>query len=1331
MEPGARIAGRFEIDHLAGAGGMAEVYRAWDRMTGEAVAVKVLHAGGLGDPTRFDLEAQILAELRHPGIVRHIAHGSVGDSAWLAMEWLEGEDLATRLTREGLTVAQSLALARRIADALGVAHARGVVHRDIKPANVFLPGGDLARAKVLDFGIARRHRGTHAATRTGMMLGTPGYMAPEQVRGARDLDARADVFALGCLMYECLTGSPAFPGDDPMAVLAQIVAGPPPAVSALRPDVPASVADLIASLLSYDPALRPADGAAVTAALDALDPVDGARPEPAAPSLTAGERRLRAVVLSGAAHPGTAHPGTVHPGTVHSGTVHPGTVHSGTVHSGTVHTGGATVVLDDDAPALDGLRAVARAYGARLEPLAGGVLASLDGYGAATDLAARAARCALALRTLLGDAPIALAIGRDDATHGAADDAFVRAAALLTSASREAPREAGTGTVTVTATEPGAVLLDEVAAHLLHAGFEVTETAGSYLLLGERDDPSAARTLLGHAVPCVGRDRELAMLEALYAAAAGDGGASVALVTGAPGEGKSRIVREFLRRVGAQGEAPEVWTARADPLGAGSAFGLLGPAVRRAAGAAGCTDPAAARARLGEFVDQRVPTADAQRVADFLAELTGMPCAAESPRLRTARADAQWMTDQLRRAWQDLVAGATGSRPVILVLEDLQWGAAADVAFVDGALRALGEARWMILATARPEVHEVFPDLWSGRGVQEIRLAPLSPRSSERLVRQVLGPAADPAVVGRLVARAGGHPLFLEELLRAVVEGRGDALPASAVAMVQARVEALEAPARRVLRAASVFGAAAWRRGVATLLGGTETAAGEATEWLDELVGREVLERHEPSRLPGEAEYVFRHALLREAAYAMLTVADRTLGHRLAGAWLESAGERDPLVLAEHHARGGARDRAAGWCLVAAEQCLAASDHAGARSLAARGVDLGAAGATLGRLRLVESEALNWQGEVTQGARRAGEAVALLSPGEDRWFRAAAERGAALGRLGDIAVLEAWVRWTRGVTPQPGAEVAAATCWARSVVHLYYNHRTETADDVLAAAEALSSAGAEDRVLEARLAGARAARDSVRGDLGAVLAETLRAAECYTAAGDARNACMQRLTLGMVYVRIGCAARAAPLLREATDTAEAMGLAAIRVVGRVGLVRVALAEGHPAGAVAHARTAVAEAETLEGSRTLPSAQVCLAEALAAAGDPSAALDLARAVADAPETPPATRQRARAVAADLLLVKGDAAGALALARAAREDGASGGSFDDGEVLAGVVQAEALAALGDQALADAVLVSVRDQVLARTGTLRDATLVRCALEGVAEHARVMSLASRWGF
>jgi predicted ATPase len=279
------------------------------------------------------------------------------------------------------------------------------------------------------------------------------------------------------------------------------------------------------------------------------------------------------------------------------------------------------------------------------------------------------------------------------------------------------------------------------------------------------------------------------------------------------------------------------------------------------------------------------------------------------------------MTDQVTRAFRDLLAAECAQAPLLLVLEDLQWGDLPSTKLVDATLRSLADRPLVVLALARPEVADVFPRLWIERPFQQIRLGELPRKAGERLVREVLGERVPKERVDRIVARAAGNALYLEELIRAEANGDGDALPETVLAMVHVRLSSLGDEVRRALRAASIFGVEFRLPGVAALLG---ARAEDVALSLDELCDREIIERRSAGRI--DAAFGFRHALFREAAYAALTPADRALGHRLAAAWLEGAGERDAMVLAEHAELGERHADAVRWYRRAAEQALEAND---------------------------------------------------------------------------------------------------------------------------------------------------------------------------------------------------------------------------------------------------------------------------------------------------------------------------------------------------------------------------------------------------------------------
>ncbi len=256
---------------------MGTVYEAHDAAVGARVALKTLRidAGARpsrgSDASRLLREAAALAEIRHSAVVRYVDHGTGAEGEpFLVMAWVEGDSLQTRLRARGVTPVEALSLAERLASGLSAAHARGVVHRDLKPANVMLSTDDVGEAIIVDFGVARLARAGGDLTETGDQVGTLRYMAPEQIRSARSVDARADVFSLGCILFECLAGRPCFPGSDPLTVLARILFEALPVPSAARTELPRVLDELVAEMLRRDPRKRPSAADAERLTSDAL-----------------------------------------------------------------------------------------------------------------------------------------------------------------------------------------------------------------------------------------------------------------------------------------------------------------------------------------------------------------------------------------------------------------------------------------------------------------------------------------------------------------------------------------------------------------------------------------------------------------------------------------------------------------------------------------------------------------------------------------------------------------------------------------------------------------------------------------------------------------------------------------------------------------------------------------------------------------------------------------------------------------------------------------------------------------------------------------------------
>jgi serine/threonine-protein kinase len=270
---GQELDGRFVMHERIDEGGMAYVYRATDRVTSELVAVKVLREGAAREPgirRRFVEEAQLTMSLMSRHVVEVVAVGA-GDEgpAYMAMELLEGARL-DELCGDQLPFDQVYDVVRQIAAALEVAHARGVVHRDLKPENVFLvqEHGELV-CKLIDFGVAKSDTG-RALTATGVVIGTPHYMAPEQAAGRRRITPRTDVYALGIVLYELVAGELPFDGFDAMQVMLAQVGLPPPSLRERRPDCPEPLEAIISRCLAKNPEERYADAAELRAAIDAI-----------------------------------------------------------------------------------------------------------------------------------------------------------------------------------------------------------------------------------------------------------------------------------------------------------------------------------------------------------------------------------------------------------------------------------------------------------------------------------------------------------------------------------------------------------------------------------------------------------------------------------------------------------------------------------------------------------------------------------------------------------------------------------------------------------------------------------------------------------------------------------------------------------------------------------------------------------------------------------------------------------------------------------------------------------------------------------------------------
>lgn len=1490
---------RFELQSELRGGGMGRIFRAVDRHTGALVAVKVAIEADGDTGARFRREAVLLAELAHPAIVAYVAHGELADRRpYLVMEWLDGADLGLILEASvtpppvtvktkpgelariepfdkpcgrGIDVATAVLVAKRIAAALSALHARGVVHRDIKPGNLFLPQRDPAQTKLLDFGTARERLPAHPVTTEGTLIGTPYYMAPEQVREGGSIGPAADVWAVGCVLYECLTGRAPFFASHPLAALARIMIEDPTPVADLRIDIPDDLALLLRDMLAKDYAARPPDGAALLSRLEALALADGPRTPLAreARTLTGSESRVCALLFARASTPkeperaigrvaaraatnndiaigraatraadgdiaigraatrasdgeialgraptrasdagialgraptrasdgdlashaivragsgeialgradatrgdaaasgalatgraGSGDVGEVAIDSAGSGDIAIGRAGSGEItqvreiaigraDSGNIAVGrpgsgeitqvrdiavgrasSSDIVREQGAAIANvvALRRAVTAQGGTFQALADAetsFLVTIESVNAPTDQAAAAARIALALRDVDPEIRQVLVTGRGDGGHAPMGQLVDSAVDKLLVA------------------RPGDIRLDRLTASLIDARFHVVDS----LLAGERD-AEGTRTLLGKPSLWVGRRRELATLLATLDECAEERVSRAVLVLAQPGMGKSRLRHELTRSLERRGMSPGVLVlyGQGDSLSAGSPFVMIAPALRRAAGILDGEPLERRREKLALLVDANLPVADRRRVTEFLGELVGVAFPDDtSELLRSARADKMLLGQHMERAWVDWLRATTQHQPVLLVLEDLHWGDLPSINYVDAALRALPDAPLMVLALARPEVRQLFPRLWEHREPEELALHALSTAACSELVRAALGAEATPTLVEELVRRCDGNAFYLEELVRAVADGDNlQTLPETVIGMVQARLAGLESPARRVLRAAAVFGEAFWDGGVIALLGSDQPV--KASEWLEDLTRREVISKNPISRLPDQSEYTFRHALLRDGAYELLTDADRTLGHRLAASWLVRAGELDGLVLASHFMRGGDHERAVHWYRRAAEQALEGNDLAGVIERADCAIKAGASGELLGELLGLQANAAYWSSRYADGRQWGEQASKHIPAGRASWFVALASALVSAARLGDYETVDRLFATVLAVQPvgglddlesqrqvqigmrPPKAEAAQLICLARGTFQLIFAGRFERADQILVEIASLASRAVDlDALTYAQVNHVQGVRAAHVGDVAVFLRHLLAAVDGFERAGDTRNLSLERTTVAWCWAELGSLARAEDECRASLASCLALRAPQATTYAHVNLGYILTQPGKLGEAKELLARAISECQAVSNPRLEGWARAHLTAIHDLVGDHAAGLAEAERAVVLLDVSPGLKAWALATRSRALLALGR--DAIADARAAMQILERLGGLLQGESLPPLALARALHAAGDHAGARAAIADARVRLLRRAERLGDAKQTFLALP---DNALTLQLAAKW--
>jgi serine/threonine protein kinase/class 3 adenylate cyclase/predicted ATPase len=982
LRSGEVLEERYRIERTIGRGGTGIVYEASQITTGQRVAVKCLIRAQLSPEekeavtARFERETRLVAQLKHPHVVRLLDVGRGGGRFYMVLEYVQGETLASYLKRDDLTVATVKRLMLQVLDALACAHDLGVVHRDLKPHNIMVTTtGARPNAVVLDFGIAAlapeaRDPSYWTLTTTGNVVGTPSYMAPEQLRG--EVSPAADLYAFGLIFIECLIGRRAIVGDSvPHIMFLQMSDEPVPIPPMLAAH---PLGKLLERATAKPLANRVGSARELMAELEALDLAGLDRAElrqqtvsddvpttdltrrdtPGARAGLASSVQPTSTQLRRCRRCGTEVPrafkfcGACGQTFDDETTEKPAEPARGERRQLTVLCCGLAKMAElQDSLEAEAMLELLQSYHRRCDEIvrgrggqvvhypSDGLLAYFGHPVAREDDARRAVDAALAIVdavAALDGRAAQIAVHSGLVAVSGADAELALAGPMLTAAAR---LQAGA--------PPGRVLVSDAALRLVEGffGHESVDAVDQPGARGLRAAVVTGRTtarsrLEGataeHLSPFVGRGQELELLVSSWRAAASGKGQAV-LLTGEAGMGKSRLALALRSRLGGDARWLE---GRSSPETETTA---LSPLVEIAAAVFGAEDGSTDEERVLERIRRRAEALDLGPSAlPILAKLLGLqsapPIALAPPRLR----------QETVGTLLHLVLGLAEEQPAVVHIEDLHWADPSTLELLGMLVPQVRGSACLLLLTARPDVKEKWP---AAAQLTQLHLAPLADEDAAELVRRIAGAAATGELVQDLVRRTDGVPLFVEELTKSMVEApdrapvstaspgsrRAGQVPSTLHDSLMARLDHL-GDAKQVAQLAAVVG----RRFDRELIGavaGLDDAVLDAA--LDRLVEAELVFRR---GLGTRARYTFKHALVRDAAYQSLLVRTRREMHaRIANALGERPGT-PPEIVARHLEGAGDLERAVGMWLAAAQRALEASAFAEAVSHVHRGLAL-------------------------------------------------------------------------------------------------------------------------------------------------------------------------------------------------------------------------------------------------------------------------------------------------------------------------------------------------------------------------------------------------------
>ncbi len=978
MRVGDVIEGRYEVVRLSRTGATGMVFEAVDRRSTRPVAVKLINTRGhdAGLVSRIQREVDILQALSHPHVVACYGSGRVeDDKLYLILEWLEGADLSEHKLEHPTTLREALDIGRQAADALAAAHGREIVHRDIKPANIFLvrpQAGVAPDVRVLDFGVAKHAEDQQALTFAGAILGTPCYMAPEQASYAMSVDGRADVFSLGVVLFELITGQLPWASSSDLARLARILIEPAKKLAEAVPDIPEPVAAVIDAMLAHRAQDRPETMREAHARLvDCLETL----PASVLDRCFSLDPKHRAKIAASRTAP---------------------------LDSAAVVAGRSS--LWDEGPLDDN-----ETHDYEDPPLEKTqLISSVRVGGSASPVPAP---------STVGPAPIP-----DVPTIGEAQPSDDRTVGFDAS---QLPTRALVGVRLPPAQEAGGVLPEPVrGVRPRSAGVRVAGVAPpsepARRPTGARRtgelDPSLSYVAQRERLPLLGRDALLDSLIGRVDEALEHAIPSRTLIVGPAGIGKTRVRAEVTRRIQRRRDGPALLAGRAEERTRSTPYAFLrrmllaearvfadDPPEVKEAKLAGLLPPEEGDARLRGRGDD-APSEERTRfvqadewterpsvvaamsdafelgpgersaarderaaLVSYLADALQVSIPTVAP-IWAARRDPRLMAVETRRSLDLVLRRLAGERGLVILVDDGHFLDPLAAEVLAGLTRPERSLPIAVVVFAQPTMLDTDAfggNPLAGPGAKVVDIGPLDGKVARRLADEVAAGPIRGDAREVLIQRADGNPLYLEQLVRAVKETnvlaregngpyvltglRGDSrdferVPPTVAAAVRARLARLPMDLKETLAAAAVYGDIFWLEGLAPMI---DLDLERTQERLDRLISRGLVLRRPQSRYHGTTELEFAHAVIRSVVLSRKKRERRRSLEEAALRWLESVGETDEITLGHHAAQVGRPEDAARLYARAATRTLAQGAFHAAANLAEEG------------LRVLEGEAVS------------------------------------------------------------------------------------------------------------------------------------------------------------------------------------------------------------------------------------------------------------------------------------------------------------------------------------------------------------------------------------